>query len=125
MADRKTISSYTLEFAAAAAIEVNRLYCFALGDFSQEHWDEAPNWQRESAKAGVRAVIAGAGPEALHESWMKQKIDEGWVYGEVKDPAAKTHPCLVPYEDLPAAQRVKDTLFREVVTAYLTAVGVL
>ena len=111
--------------AAELAHEANRLYCYVLGDFSQRPWDESPLWQIDSAKAGVRAVIAGATSEQLHESWMKQKVDEGWVYGEVKDPAAKTHPCLVPYEDLPAAQRVKDTLFREVVTAYLTAVGVL
>jgi hypothetical protein len=125
MADRKTIPTPLLEHAAAAAHEVNRLYCFALGDFSQEHWDEAPNWQRESAIVGVRAVITGAGPEALHESWMRQKLADGWVHGEVKDPDAKTHPCLLPYADLPAAQRVKDTLFHYVVTAYLRAVGVL
>ena len=28
----------------------------------------------------------------------------------MKDPAAKTHPCMVPYADLPESQRRKDAL---------------
>ena len=35
----------------------------------------------------------------------------GWVYGEHKDEQRKTHPCIVPYDELPAAQRAKDALF--------------
>ena len=38
-------------------------------------------------------------------------VADGWVYGIVKDPESKTHPCLVPYQDLPAEQRIKDSLF--------------
>jgi hypothetical protein len=37
------------------------------------------------------------------------------VHGEVKDAAAKTHPCLVDYADLPHEQKVKDDLFAAVV----------
>jgi hypothetical protein len=44
-------------------------------------------------------------------------MNEGWVYGETKDPVAKTHPCLVAYNDLPIEQQVKDHLFRAVVKA--------
>jgi hypothetical protein len=29
----------------------------------------------------------------------------------VKDPEAKTHPCLVPYDDLPEYQQLKDRVF--------------
>jgi hypothetical protein len=47
----------------------------------------------------------------MHENWTKDKVADGWVYGEVKDAAAKTHPCLVPYDQLPANQRFKDSLF--------------
>ena len=32
-----------------------------------------------------------------------------------KDAEKKTHPCIVPYSDLPVVQRAKDYLFREVV----------
>jgi RyR domain len=99
--------------------EANRLYCELLGDFSQVPWDEAPEWQRDSALEGVRAVFNGTAksPEAQHEAWMQYKLAGGWTYGAEKDPAAKKHPCLVPYAELPAEQRRKDHLFRAIVTA--------
>ena len=98
--------------------EVNRAYCAALGDHSQPPWEEAEDWQRESAYGGVRFHLeADRGPEASHESWMEHKIAHGWVYGERKDPDAKTHPCMVPFEALPPEQQAKDYIFRAVVHA--------
>lgn len=99
--------------------EVNRAYCQALGDDSQVAWEEAPQWQKDSALAGVQAVLMGTAntPEEQHEAWSAQKLADGWKYGEVKDPVAKTHHCLVPYSDLPPEQRAKDYLFRAVVQA--------
>jgi len=108
-----------VEAAARAAHEVNRSYCEAMGDTSQKPWAEAPNWQCQSALEGVRAVIDGKTPEQLHESWMMSKISDGWRYGEVKDAEAKTHPCIVPYAELPEFQRRKDELFRGTVRAVL------
>lgn len=104
---------------ARVAHEVNRAYCTALGDESQPSWETAPAWQRESALAGVSAIIEGrvARPEDSHESWSAQKIADGWVFGPVKDAEAKTHPCLVEYSELPAEQRTKDFLFLAVVKA--------
>jgi hypothetical protein len=88
---------------ARVAHEVNRAYCQALEDFSQLPWEEAPQWQKDSAIAGVKMHLQNpnAGPEASHESWMEQKLADGWTYGETKDPEAKTHPCLVPFHALP------------------------
>lgn len=80
-------------------------------------WDRAPDWQRESAVNGVRLALEGATPEELHESWALEKQRDGWVFGERKDAIAKTHPCLVPYDELPEAQRRKDALFRAIVVA--------
>jgi hypothetical protein len=50
-------------------------------------------------------------PEAEHESWVRAYEKMGWRYGPVRDPAAKTHPDLVPYADLPEAEREKDEVF--------------
>lgn len=98
--------------------EVNRAYCEALGDTSQVGYDEAPEWQRVSARMGVDLHCMGNfGPEASHISWMKQKQDDGWRYGAVKDAGLKTHPCLVPFADLPKEQQAKDYIFRAVVHA--------
>jgi hypothetical protein len=35
----------------------------------------------------------------------------------VKDPDAKTHPCILPYHELPLEQRLKDSLFMAIVHA--------
>ncbi len=101
--------------AAIAAVchEVNRAYCASLGDNSQAHWDDAPDWQKQSAINGVEFHIENpeAGPSGSHENWLKVKQADGWVYGETKDVDAKTHPCMVPYTELPKEQQAKDALF--------------
>jgi len=106
-----------IEACARAAHECNRAFCLATGDTSQPPWEDAPEWQRSSALAGVRGALYGATPEQSHEGWLAEKRATGWVYGPTKDPAAKTHPCMVPYDDLPVAQRMKDHLFLAVVLA--------
>lgn len=99
----------------------NKAYCEATGDTSQFSWNEAPETIRSSAVAGVRAIVTNPSitPEDLHVSWMKERISDGWVYGTIKDVDKKTHPCLVPYNELPARERFKDSLFRSVVLTYL------
>lgn len=102
---------------ASVCHEANRAYCLTQGDTSQLPWTDAPTWQRESAILGVQKAMEGATPEQLHESWTAQKVADGWAYGATKDADAKTHPCLVPYADLPAEQQRKDALFGAVVKA--------
>lgn len=119
--DAQTESKFV--WCARAAHEANRNYCYAIGDDSQPPWEEAPAWQRESAIAGVQAALDGATPEQSHQSWMKLKLDDGWTYGEQKDPDAKKHPCLVPYEQLPESQRAKDDIYLATVRAAGRAIG--
>ncbi len=102
----------TIEEIARTCHEVNRGLCESQGDDSQKRWEEAPEWQRVSAVNGVKSVQAGNDlPGESHRSWMDEKRCNGWVYGEVKDEDAKTHPCFVPFEDLPLEQQLKDHLF--------------
>jgi len=108
---------------AMAAHEMNRVYCRTLGDLSQEPWDSSPEWQRESALKGVDGVFAGNGPEKSHEGWLEEKRATGWVYGPVKDPAKKEHPCMVPYAALPPEQRQKDHVFVATVRTMASALG--
>lgn len=105
------------EQIARVAHEINRAYCASLGDASQPAWEDAPDWQQASARAGVAMHLANpdATPEQSHESWLAQKTAEGWTYGEIKDAAKKEHPCFLPYAELPAEQKAKDFLFRGVV----------
>ena len=116
---RIPLPDVTVDTIARVAHEANRGYCVALGDYSQLPWEEAPLWQRESCMAGVQAILNGevTRPEHSHEGWLAHKKAEGWTYGEVKDPEAKTHPCFRPYAELPPEQRRKDSIFLNVVMA--------
>ena len=107
----------TVEQIAQVAHEINQAYCNAIGDNSQPSWQDAPEWQKSSAVNGVNFHLNNpdASPSASHDSWLKQKEEEGWKYGPVKNPETKEHPCYVPYEQLPVEQRAKDYLFRQVV----------
>jgi len=107
----------TVENIAQVAHEINRAFCASIGDLSQPDWDFAPDWQKQSAISGVQFHLdnPNASPSASHDSWLKQKEEEGWKYGEVKDAEKKEHPCFVPYEQLPVEQQSKDYLFKQVV----------
>lgn len=118
------VSDKVIEAAARAAHEVNRAYCLFTGDASQPAWEDAPEWQKSSARNGVAGVLKGNTPEQSHESWLAEKAETGWKYGPVKDPEKKEHPCFVPYAELPPAQRAKDDLYVSTVRAMLTAMRV-
>jgi len=109
------------EQIAKVCHEANRAYCQTIGDDSQPSWEDAPDWQRHSAILGVdfHRRNPDAGTSDSHDSWMDQKIRDGWIYGKVKDAEAKTHPCIVPYSELPIEQRMKDYIFRGIVHAML------
>jgi hypothetical protein len=99
--------------------EVNRSICEASGDYSQKNWHNAEQWQRDSALRGVDYALHNpkAPAEAQHNAWMTDKIANGWVFGETKNSSSKTHPCIVPYDQLPFEQRVKDHAFKAIVRA--------
>lgn len=107
------------EHIAKVCHEANRAYCAAIGDHSQLAWEYSPQWQKDSAVAGVEFILANpdALPSASHESWLAQKRLDGWRYGAIKNADAKTHPCFVPYDDLPTEQKAKDYIFGAVVRA--------
>ncbi len=108
-------------FIAMVCHQANKAWCEVNGDDSQPDWDDAPEWQKESAIHGVKYRIEnpGSGHDAMHNNWMHEKVEDGWVFGEVKDPEAKTHPCIVLFEDLPEFQQKKDVLFSSIVDALL------
>ncbi len=113
----------TDEQIARVAHEVIRAYCQALGDDSQPAWEDAPQWQRDSAMLGVKLHRENphASASATHESWMAHKVAEGWVCGPEKCPDLKQHPCIVPFDELPEEQKAKDYIFRGVVRALAQA----
>lgn len=104
--------------------EANRAHCVSLGDASIQGWDEAPEWQKHSVRVGVIEHIKNPSisPAQSHENWMSLKLRDGWRYGDTKCAEQKTHPCLLPYGELPDDQKRKDALFKGVVTGMLVPV---
>lgn len=43
-----------------------------------------------------------------HEVWSKQRIRDGWSYGDERNDKELLHPCLVPYEELPEDEKNYD-----------------
>lgn len=44
----------------------------------------------------------------VHAVWAAGRVADGWTYGEVRDDVRKTHPCLVPYDQLPESEKEYD-----------------
>ena len=44
----------------------------------------------------------------VHEVWAQSRLDQGWTLGDKRYDALNTHPCLVPYEELPEQEKDYD-----------------
>lgn len=99
--------------------EANRVIQRHLGEEVNVVWEDLDEETRDSAIDGVANAMGGATPRESHENWLRFKGEHGWTYGEVKDFSAKTHPCFVPYDELPVEQKVKDALFTNIVRALM------
>lgn len=44
----------------------------------------------------------------VHEVWASSRIAQGWTWGPVRSDTFKTHPSLVPYEELPEEEKQYD-----------------
>jgi hypothetical protein len=113
-------SGLTYSQIAQIAYEANRVLCEISGE-TRPTWEQSEKWERDTIHAGVVAIDEGKVRSAgdSHISWAARKIDEGWRYGPERDPVKKTHPCLVPFIELPYHQRLKDHLFLAVVQSLL------
>lgn len=109
----------TVEQIAKVLHQANKAVCEIHGDFSQVDWEQAEQWQRDAAIAGVQNVLNNPNltSKEMHALWSAQKKAAGWVYGPVKDGQKKTHPCLIPYEELPQAEADKNNTIVALVNA--------
>jgi hypothetical protein len=109
---KKILIIATVAHAMNAAVQA------ALGQ-KVESWGSVPEEIRQSMIAGVTYNLDNPDvtPEQGHEAWRKYRAAQGWVYGEIKDLEAKTHPNMVPFDELPIQERLKDHLFRAAVHA--------
>lgn len=98
---------------------IARLVHTALSEWSEINgqppypkWEAAPHWMHEKTIKSVKFVLDSPNLTAkdMHDHWSETRLSEGWRFGLTKDPIEKTHPMLIPYEDLPEFEKRKDAL---------------
>ena len=81
----------------------------------------------KSGGAGRVTAFAPAEMEYLayleHRRWMEERLRNGWTWGEKRDDARRTHPDLVPYDELGEASKALDRLAASSLLAILEEVG--
>jgi RyR domain len=58
-----------------------------------------------------------------HEIWAQKRMQDGWTYGAHRDDAKRTHPSLVPYEQLPESEKEYDRVMVNGVLKTILALG--
>lgn len=114
-------SSHRLLRVAKACHEANRVLTAFITDVPmQPSWDRCGIDMQESCAKGVLFALnnPNATPEDQHDAWMKERLEQGWVFGKVKDTEKKTHPALRPYTELSEGVKLKDAVFRAIVGAF-------
>ena len=113
------LQSDRLDAISRTVHEALRAWAGAHGQHDIPGWDEAPDWMHASTRESVLHAIEHTAPSGRtqHEQWVEQKKRDGWRHGPVKDSGAKTHPLMVPYDDLPEWERRKDALINALACA--------
>ena len=116
------VSDADIERTARVAHEALRAWKTSVGQDAGPVWDAAPEWMRQETSESVRRRLENPQASAAeeHDRWARHKIATGWTYGAAKDDAAKTHPMLAPFSDLPEEERKKDALILAVTDALLS-----
>ena len=108
--------------------EKNRRQADRIGVILDEHgyriapltdWDAADLVFRE--EKGANEIESMARME--HELWCQEMTATNWRYGPKKDEGLKTNPDLVPWEDLPQAEKEKNFRFVRGLPRLLTRAG--
>jgi hypothetical protein len=58
-----------------------------------------------------------------HEIWAQQRLRDGWTYGAHRDDVKRTHPCLVPYENLSESEKDYDRIMVNEALKAIIAMG--
>lgn len=105
LTERRAIFVY--EAARLQAIAVN-------APIVPEPWEERED---EFCKQFLKVIEMMCGPnrksspEELHDDWVRAYEKMGWKYGAVRNREAKTHPDMVPFDQLGWQEQTKDAVF--------------
>lgn len=115
-----TKTRLTVEDIARVAYDANMQINILTG-IDYPAWDDFESYERTLFIDGVRQQIEQPDrtAEQIHQSWVDDRIRDGWQYGLIRNHQLKTHPSIVPFADLTLVEKVKDTLFANIVASLL------
>jgi len=83
-------------------------------------------YKARHVKKGFKPVVLHLGEEEIetmaqveHIRWSWEKRLNGWRYGKTKDNFNKTHPSLIPFEELSESEKEKDRELVKLIPAFL------
>lgn len=89
-----------------------RMFNYILGDKDTKWKDEPESVKRVYVKHVLYLIDhPDSDIRTVHELWRKYKHGNGWIFGEDKSNEDKTHPCLVPFDELHEIEKMKYHLF--------------
>jgi len=104
-----------IERAAIFIYEGARLQAYAMNaPIIPEPWatrDEAFRTQFLDVIRMMTGPDRKSCPAELHDDWVSAYEAMGWKHGPVRDTEAKTHPDMVPYDELGTEEQAKDSVF--------------
>lgn len=119
------IETWKIDACAHAAHEANRAYSRTMpsGPVAPA-WDTATNADRAAVRQTIYHLLANRSMTAAesHEIWVSTMTSLGWKRGKTKDYKAKTHPCLVAWDQLDFETQAKDVLVLKTAKAMLDAI---
>ena len=82
-------------------------------------WSELSDEQQNHAINAVKEIYNSEPKtaEELHELWMKPLLATSWKTGEYNI-IKRTHPCLMPFNELPDSEKLKDILWQKMTEAF-------
>lgn len=67
----------------------------------------------------IREILA----KNAHDNWAANRMNDGWTHGPRRNDKKKKHPCLVPYHELPEAEKEYDRIAAMQTLLALLALG--
>ena len=86
----------------------------ALAPIIPEVWNERDQAFRDNFLEVIErqcGPMRSSSPAELHGGWVQAYIDMGWTYGPERCTEKKTHPDMVPYDQLGQLEQDKDAVF--------------
>lgn len=97
-----------LEFIASVAHSVQKGIDHAFGLPELHPWGLMGEEYKARLCLSVRSIlIHDKSAKSLHDAWMNRLMKEGWKLGEIKDNEKKTHPLLIPFDELPIEWKLR------------------